>query len=154
MTDKLKPLGKRHWVHGAYCRNSRLYSIWKTMIHRCENPKRVKYKDYGGRGIAVCSEWHDPNTFMDWAENNGYKDGLQLDRINNNGNYEPSNCRWVSPRENSRNRRNTKYLTIGGETKCVAEWCENIDVSEFTVYWWIRDKGREYAEQRISEYIA
>lgn len=154
MNKELKPPSVRNWTHGACYRNSRLYSIWRTMIHRCENPKREKYKDYGGRGITVCPEWHDPNVFMDWAESNGYKDGLQLDRIDNNKNYEPSNCRWVTPKENSRNRRNTKFLTVNGETKCVAEWCESIDISEFTVYWWIREKGKEYAEKRISEYLA
>lgn len=151
---KLKPCHAPHWVHGAYQRNPRLYSVWVSMIHRCENPQRKKYKDYGARGIAVCKEWHEPNAFMDWAEDNGYAEGLQLDRINNDGNYEPTNCRWVTPKENSRNRRNTKLLTVNGETKCVAEWCEKIDISEFTIYWWIREKGKEYAEQRISEYIA
>ena len=153
MTE-LKPCHARHWVHGAYQRNPRLCSVWASMIHRCENPKREKYKDYGARGIAVCEEWHDPNAFIDWAEDNGYAEGLQLDRINNDGNYEPTNCRWVTPKENSRNRRNTKFLTVNGETKCVAEWCEEIDISSFTIYWWIREKGKEYAEQRISEYIA
>lgn len=153
MKDKLKPCHARYWVHGAYQRNPRLYSVWASMIHRCENPQREKYKDYGARGIAVCEEWHEPNSFMDWAEDNGYAEGLQLDRINNDGNYEPTNCHWVTPKENSRNRRNTKLLTVNGETKCVAEWCEEIDISRFTIYWWIREKGKEYAEQRISEYI-
>ena len=138
-------------THGACIRNDKLYGIWKTMIHRCENPKRVKYPDYGGRGICVCKEWHDPNAFMDWAETHGYSEGLQLDRIDNNGNYEPCNCRWVTPKQNSRNRRNTVLLTLHGETKSVAEWCETIPVSEFTIYWWVREKGRKYAEQRLSE---
>ena len=88
---------------------------------------------------------------MDWAFANGYEEGLQIDRIDVNGNYEPSNCRWVTPKENSRNRRNTVFLTVDGETKCVAEWCEIVDVSQYTVYWWIRTKGKEYAEQRIKE---
>lgn len=140
--------------HGAWKRNERLYLVWSTMIHRCEDEKREKYKDYGGRGIKVCEEWHDVNCFMDWAFANGYKAGTQLDRIDNDGNYEPSNCRWVTPKENSRNRRNTVYLTIDGETKCVAEWCEKLNVSQYTVYWWIRKKGKAYAEQRIKERIA
>ena len=121
------------------------------MKARCENAKRGKYKDYGERGIKVCEEWQNASVFVLWALENGYADGLQIDRIDNNGDYCPENCRWVTPKENSRNRRNTKYLTIGGVTKCVAEWCETIDVSENTIYWWIRTKGREYAEQRINE---
>jgi len=154
--DQLKPCppNPRNRTHGAYQRNARLYSIWKTMLHRCENPKREKYKDYGNRGIAVCREWHEPNAFIDWAESNGYKEGLQLDRINNDGNYEPTNCRWVTPKENSRNRRNTKYLTANKITKCVAEWSEETGISAFTIYYWIKKKGVKYAEQRISEYIA
>ena len=149
--DKLKPVGSHNWVHGACERNPRLYNVWVTMMHRCYDPKRVKYKDYGGRGIEVCDEWHDPNCFIDWAEANGYQIGLQLDRKDNDSWYSPENCRFITPKENSRNRRNTKYLTINNDTKCVAEWCEEIDISPFTVYWWIRTKGVAYAEQRLSQ---
>ena len=151
-----KPIGtsSRRWKHGAWLRDKKLYSIWATMIHRCEDEKREKYKDYGGRGISVCEEWHDANAFMDWAFANGYEDGLQIDRIDVNGNYEPNNCRWVTPKENSRNRRNTVFLTIDNETKCVAEWCEVVAISPYTIYGWIREKGKEYAEQRIKEKLA
>ena len=82
-----------------------------------------------------------------------WKTGIKKDRIDVNGNYEPSNCRWVTPKANSRNRRNTVFLTINGETKCVAEWCESIKISQYTIYWWIRKKGKEYAEQRIKKCI-
>lgn len=148
---KPQPKTVRFYTHGACHRDNGLYNVWQTMIHRCEDKKRDKYKDYGGRGIAVCEKWHDPNAFIDWTYENNYEKGLQLDRIDNDGNYEPSNCRFVTPKQNQRNRRNTKYLTINGETKCVAEWCETIDVSEFTIYWWIRTKGRNYAERRLSK---
>lgn len=83
---KIKPQGAHCWVHGAYKRDRHLYNVWRTMLHRCNNPKRIKYKDYGGRGVRVCDAWKDPNCFMDWAEQSGYKAGLQLDRIDNNGN--------------------------------------------------------------------
>ena len=136
--------------HGAYKRDSRLYGIWQTMIHRCFDPKREKYKDYGGRGIYVCEEWNDPNVFIDWAYSNGYRVWLQIDRIDNNGPYSPDNCRWVTAKENSKNRRNTVNLTIDGQTKSVSEWVETIDVSPFTIYWWVRTKGRAYAEERLS----
>lgn len=149
-TTDLKPCGAHYWVHGAYQRNKHLYNVWTTMLHRCNDPKRKKYKDYGGRGISVCPEWNDPNVFIDWAEQNGYEPGLQLDRIDNNGNYSPDNCRWLTPKENSRNRRNTVFLTVNGITKSVAEWCETLPISQYTVYWWVKEKGRTYAEQRLS----
>lgn len=130
--------------------NTSIYSVWCSMKQRCYNPNRKKYKDYGQRGIEICDEWQDAAVFAEWALSNGYRAGLQIDRIDNDGNYEPSNCRFVTPKENSRNRRNTKLLTINGETKSVAEWCENIDISPFTVYWWIREKGVDYAVERLS----
>lgn len=151
MTEKLKPCKAHNWKHGACYRNPRLYSVWSTMMHRCYDEKREKYKDYGARGISVSEEWHDANAFIDWAIINGYKPGLQLDRKDNNGNYCPENCKWSTPKQNSRNHRNTKFLTVNGEKKCVAEWCETINVSPYTVYYWIRNKGVAYAEKRLSE---
>ena len=148
---ELKPKGARYWIHGVEAEHPELYNVWKTMLHRCENPRREKYAAYGGRGIKVCADWHDPREFVKWAMLNGYRSGLQLDRTNNDGDYEPKNCRFVTPKQNSRNRRNTKKLTLHGETKCVSEWCETINVSPYTVYWWIREKGVAYAEQRLSE---
>lgn len=103
------------------------------------------------RGIKVCEEWHEASNFILWALNNGYERGLQLDRIDNDGDYCPENCRFVTPKENSRNRRNTKRLTVNGETKTVAEWCEQLGLNQNTVYDWIRKKGIAYAEQRTSE---
>lgn len=138
-----------HETHGAYLRDKRLYNVWTTMLHRCENPNRERYKDYGGRGINVCAEWHDPNTFMDWAESNGYEPGLQLDRIDNSGDYSPDNCRWSTPSENCRHTRRTKYLTLNGETKCVAEWCETLPISQYTIYDWYRKYGKEGCEERV-----
>lgn len=135
--------------HGAYGRNRRLYGVWNTMIHRCEDPKREKYPAYGGRGIVVCEEWHDPNAFMDWAESSGYEYGLQLDRIDNDGNYEPSNCRWSTPKENNRHTTRSKYLTLVGETKCIAEWCDVLPISRFTIYDWYRHHGKEGCERRV-----
>lgn len=154
MTEiKIKSFGncthKGNFKHGISSSNPELFNLWNTMRNRCENPKREKYKDYGGRGIKVCNEWHNVSNFVSWALNNGYEKGLQLDRKDNNGNYCPENCHFVTPKENSRNRRNTKFLVIENNKKCVAEWSEITGISQYTIYWWIKKKGIEYAENRI-----
>ena len=107
-----------HRIHGACCDHPDLYGVWCSMKSRCENPNRPKFKDYGNRGIEVCEEWQDSWNFVQWAVSHGYRKGLQLDRIDNDKGYSPDNCRFVTPKENSRNRRNTKFLTIKGEKNC------------------------------------
>ena len=86
----------------------RIYKVWNSMKQRCCNPNIKIYKWYGGRGIRVCDEWLDFNPFLIFAESNGYKIGLELDRIDNNGNYEPGNCRFVDHTTNVRNSRTVK----------------------------------------------
>lgn len=94
--------------------SSRLYRIWKHMKARCLRPSCHCYSLYGGRGIAVCDEWLGFPPFAEWAKANGYAEHLQIDRIDNDGNYEPSNCRWVTPKVNSQNRRNTTFVVVDG----------------------------------------
>ena len=142
---------KGHIKHGLFAENKNLFNLWQTMKARCENPRREKYKDYGGRGIKVCEEWQNASAFVMWALVNGYAEGLQIDRIDNNGDYSPENCRFVTPKENSRNRRNTKRLAVNGEMVTVPAICEELGISPYTIYWWIRAKGREYAEKRLAE---
>lgn len=87
---------------------SGLYNSWQNMKQRCTNPNHPKYKRYGGRGIKICDEWLDIIGFMNWANKNGWKDGLTIDRIDNNGDYCPENCRWVTVSDNSRRKITTK----------------------------------------------
>jgi hypothetical protein len=95
--------------HGLWEKNYSLCNVWSSMISRCYNPKNRGYKYYGGRGISVCYEWkNDLEIFFDWAMKNGYKEGLTIDRINNDGNYEPSNIRFVTTKDNNRNSSGTK----------------------------------------------
>lgn len=96
----------------------RLRTVWSNMRYRCGNPKNA---NYGGRGITVCDEWADFEAFYTWAMANGYAPGLQIDRADNNGGYSPENCRWVTPRENCNNRRNTARVKYGGKTYLLTE---------------------------------
>lgn len=124
-------------VHGG-C-GTRLYGIWIDMRQRCSYEKSINWHLYGGRGISVCDEWNESfEPFRDWALSNGYADGLQLDRIDNDGNYEPDNCRWSTRAEQGNNRRTCVYVTIDGVTKSVTEWCSETGVNRMVAYARIR----------------
>lgn len=104
---------------------SRIFEKGRAMKLRCYNEHSEKYKNYGGRGIAVGAEWKDDfMAFYKWAMDNGYRDNLTIDRIDVNGNYEPNNCRWATYKQQARNKQYHKDYTINGVTKCLAEWCE------------------------------
>lgn len=114
--------------------NTRLHTIWKNMKERCNNERRDDYALYGGRGIAVCDEWRD--SFMDfytWAMRSGYEDGLTLDRIDVNGNYSPSNCRWVTQKDQCNNTRKNINVSIGNETHTLKQWCEILNLKYGTI---------------------
>jgi len=110
--------------HG--CWGTGPYWCWHSMKDRCLNPNSAVYHHYGGRGITVCPEWMEFEPFYQWAIENGYRPGLTLDRIDNNGNYEPSNCRWVTRRQQMLNTRRNKRLTFNGETKTLKEWADDL----------------------------
>lgn len=101
----------------------RLYGIWVNMKSRCYNPNVKAYPRYGGRGITICDEWKDNyKAFDTWARANGYREDLTIDRIDVDGNYEPSNCRWLTREEQNQNRRDNVYLELNGESHCITEW--------------------------------
>ena len=108
----------------------RLQNIYAGIIKRCLN---VQDKKYGGRGITVCKEWQNFINFYNWAISNGYKDNLTIDRIDVNGNYEPSNCRWATQKQQQNNRRNNHYITFRGETHTLAEWAEICGINQYTL---------------------
>ncbi len=102
--ETLKTIKPKHGL-----RYTRVYGIWKDMKQRCYNLKAANYERYGGRGIKICEEWkNNPEAFYNWAMANGYAENLTIDRINNDGNYEPSNCRWITMKEQAQNRHKRK----------------------------------------------
>lgn len=106
--------------HGMY--GTRIYGIWAAMKARCGNPNYTEYELYGGRGVKVCEEWIDFMNFHEWAKISGYSDDLSIDRINNDGNYEPSNCKWSTPKEQANNRRSNRMISYKGKTMNLKEW--------------------------------
>lgn len=119
---------------GLRQKNKALYGIWWAMRQRCNNKNSKSYHNYGGRGITVCSEWNASfDNFYYWSYDNGYEDGLQIDRINNDGNYSPDNCRWVDRETQANNRRNVKLYKIDGQEKSLPQWCREYNASYYTV---------------------
>jgi hypothetical protein len=95
-------------VHGHSDGSDRIYRIWHAMRSRCLNPKAANYRYYGARGITICQEWGEYLVFRAWAVGNGYDPALSIDREDNDGNYEPGNCRWATASQQQRNKRNSK----------------------------------------------
>lgn len=130
--DKLK-LGRNH-SHGYS--KTKLYAVYYAMRARCYSKTNKDFNRYGGRGIKICEEWLGKEgflTFRSWALQNGYKEGLSIDRIDVDGDYEPNNCRWVDFKTQSRNKSNNRKIKINGIEKCLIEWCESFGISRSTV---------------------
>lgn len=116
--------------------NTRLFNIWQSMKIRCFVKTEKVYQNYGARGITVCNEWKDDfMSFYNWAINNGYKKDLSIDRIDNNGNYEPNNCRWVDAKVQARNTRQNINITYNGKTQCISAWAEELNIKKEILYW-------------------
>ena len=119
LTDKL--INQANTTHGFS--KTRMYHLWLNIKDRCLNSKSKSYKYYGQRGITICDEWKDDFlAFREWALANGYRDDLSIERIDVNGNYEPSNCTWIPISEQCKNTRWNKYYTLNGVTHSTVEW--------------------------------
>lgn len=127
--EKCKERATKHGEAGT-----RLYYVWQSMIKRCYNPNNKDYSNYGGRGITVCSQWQDYNNFAKWCRKNGYEAGKSIDRINNNGNYCPKNCRWATKQEQNNNTRRTIKIKYKGCIKTLTDWCKELGLKKNTIY--------------------
>lgn len=126
---KMQDMNKKH---GLY--NTPLYRTWVSMKDRCYNINGIPYKWYGFRGITVCKEWKNNfQAFYDWSLKNGYQKGLSIDRIDTDGNYEPSNCRWTTMKEQMNNTRKNRYIIYNGTTHTLSQWSEILNINSRTL---------------------
>lgn len=126
----------RNLKHGKY--HCRLHIKWNGIKNRCYNPNSQNYEDYGGRGITVCDEWQEFEPFYEWAMANGYDENAPsseytIERIDVNGDYEPSNCRWATDKEQANNRRNNHFITYNGKTKTLSQWEDELGIKQSTL---------------------
>lgn len=129
--------------------NTKIFRTWGNMLDRCGNPRSNEYYLYGERGICVCEEWKsDFLNFYNWAISNGYKEGLSIDRIDVNGNYCPENCRWVTIKDQIRNRRNTVYVILNGDKVPLGEVAEKYNIDYGKLY-----KRIKYKKMNIEDAI-
>lgn len=135
---------QRLTIHGDS--NTKLHSIWCAMRRRCRDQHQEDYKYYGGKGVVVCDEWENSfPAFKEWAMNNGYEDGLTIDRIDVNGNYCPDNCRWTTMKVQNNNRTSNINITYNGTTHTLMEWSEIYGIPYTTLYMRLRS-GRDFAD--------
>ena len=113
--------------------NTRIYTIWSGMIQRCCNPNAKNYPRYGGRGITICEEWKEFKNFYDWSKISGYTDNLTIERLDNNGNYCPENCTWITKQKQMRNKRRNDYIQYNDEELTLTEWARKFDMNVETL---------------------
>lgn len=127
--------------------HTRIYNVYCKMKQRCYNQNLPYYKNYGGRGIIICNEWlNKENGFMNfynWAMNNGYKDNLTIDRINNDGNYEPQNCRWITLKEQASNRRSNRIIKYKNKEYTLTELSQKLNIKITTLEWRLNHNWKE-----------
>lgn len=120
-------------ISGKSFYNKPWYGSYHAMMDRCYRKGSANYKFYGERGIEVCKEWHNIERFEEWTKESGYKKGLTLDRIDVNKNYDPSNCRWITMKQQCNNRRNTIIIDYDGESHSLSEWAEILGIKYSTL---------------------
>lgn len=124
-----------NYRHGMWGQS--IYNRWKHIKQRCYNPNDIGYKYYGGRGIKVCNEWLDKEkgfaNFYNWSMQNGYREDLSIDRINNDGNYEPNNCRWTTRKVQNNNTRRLHIITYNNESHTLTEWSKILNINVTTL---------------------
>lgn len=130
-----------------------LYNAWVHMRQRCNNPKCKEYRNYGARGIGICKEWDEFEAFYEWANANGYCDGLTIDRIDNDGDYTPQNCRWVTMLVQENNKRNNHFIVYGGERMTVSQCAKKANVSRNSLHYWmiVKNMSADEAVDKIRE---
>jgi len=135
-----------------------LYNVYNGMLQRCYNPKCIKFKFYGGRGVTVCDRWLGEGGYKNFEEDMSPRPSKKhtLDRKDTRGNYEKSNCRWATKEVQMRNRLDTCYVTINGITKCATEWCEEYGIKTSTFggrleRGWTGEKLLQAADQRFNK---
>lgn len=122
--------------------NTKLYRVYYSIKERCYNPKCKEYHNYGERGIKLCDLWiSNFEEFYNWSITHGYEDGLQIDRIDNNSDYSPDNCRWVTPEVNSNNKRTCVYIEYNGEKLTINQWAKRLNINKNTFWRYIRKKN-------------
>lgn len=133
---------RKHGCAGNHKKqNNHLYYVWAQIKYRCHNSNCKEFKNYGARGITVCALWQDFVPFMDWAITNGYKEGLTIDRIDVNGNYCPENCRWITNKEQQRNKRDNINIRFGNKEQCLNAWAEEFNIDPNVVWCRIKRLG-------------
>lgn len=138
-------VGDRGRTHGMT--ETRLYRTWCGMKNRCYNPSYKGYKNYGGRGITICSEWlHDFQAFYDWAMANSYKENLTIERKDVNGNYCPENCCWITKKMQSRNRTDNRKITCKSQTMILTDWANLLGVNRSTLAYKLKNSDLSEAE--------
>ncbi|MCR5258486.1 MAG: hypothetical protein K6E40_10055 [Desulfovibrio sp.] len=141
-------------VHGdaLYKKRTRLYCVWIAIKQRCMNKNNKRYEMYGGRGIKLCDEWLHYANFKEWAINNGYRRGLSIDRIDNKGDYEPSNCRWVDVYTQQRNKSNNLRVIVDGKEMILTDAAKILGVQRQTMTYWYKHHGPEEAVARAKRF--
>ena len=139
-------LGRFVKKHGM--KHTKLYKVWSGMKERCYNKHNKSFKNYGLKGIKVCDNWvNDFSRFYDWSMQHGYHEGLTIDRIDGNKNYEPENCRWITTKQQNRNYARNHKIKLNNKEYCIVELAEMYDIKATTILY--RLKAGYSPEQSI-----